>query len=286
MTDAGTRPTLDADSHRTGPGGARLEVLDEAGNGAVVERRIDLHVGDGTTVPGIHWLPASPAGAHPTVCIGHGGFQHKRIDNVLGLARQLVAGLGVGVVALDAPEHGDRVTDPDAAARTLAALRSGDADERRRRLGREARAAMAERARGHVAEWRALLDALGTDERWAAGPFGWWGVSMGTTHGLPLAAADSRIAAAVFGLNALRPGDEAWAAQAAAVTIPVLFLNQWDDELMTREASVALWEALGSREKTMHVNPGRHVEVPRFERDASEAFFRRHLLAPAAGAAA
>jgi dienelactone hydrolase len=256
---------------------ARLEVLDEAGDAAVVERRVDLHV-DGDVVPGIHWLPAAASGPHPTVCIGHGGFQHKRIDNVLGLARQLVAGLGAGVVALDAPEHGDRVTDPDAAARSLAALRRGDADERRRRLGREARAAMAERARTHVTEWRALLDALGADDRWGAGPFGWWGVSMGTTHGLPLAAEDGRIVAAVFGLNALRPGDEDWARQAAAVTIPVLFLNQWHDELMTREASFALWEALGSREKTMHVNPGRHVEVPRFERDASEAFFRRHLL--------
>ena len=62
------------------------------------------------------------------------------------------------------------------------------------------------------------------------------------------------------------------------MTIPVLFLNQWDDELMTRETSLALWEALGSREKTMHVNPGRHVQVPRFERDASEDFFARHLL--------
>jgi hypothetical protein len=58
----------------------------------------------------------------------------------------------------------------------------------------------------------------------------------------------------------------------------VLFLLQWDDELMTRETSLALWDAIGSREKTLHVNPGGHVMVPRFERDASEAFFRRHLL--------
>lgn len=278
MDHAGGRSTPDADT------GARLDVLDENRDGAVVERRVELLV-DGAAVPGIHWLPASVTGAHPTVCIGHGGFQHKRVDNVLGLARQLVANLGVGVVALDAPEHGDRVTDPDGAARTLAALGSADAAERRR-AGREARAGMAERARTHVAEWRALLDALGSDERWTAGPFGWWGVSMGTTHGLPLAAEDRRIAAAVFGLNALRPGDDVWARQAAAVTVPVLFLNQWDDELMTRETSVALWDALGSREKTMHVNPGRHVQVPRFERDASEAFFRRHLLArtgPATG---
>ncbi|HKY68982.1 MAG TPA: hypothetical protein VJM49_21515 [Acidimicrobiales bacterium] len=253
------------------------DILDETTDGIVVERRFTLPV-DGAAVPGIHWLPAAGRGAHPTVCIGHGGFQHKRIDNVLELARQLVTHLGVGVVALDAPEHGDRITDREAARARRAAIAGGDREARRRWFGAEARAAMAERATAHVAEWRALLDRLQTDERWAAGPFGWWGVSMGTTHGLPLAAQDPRIAAAVFGLNALRPGDEAWARQAAAVTIPVLFLTQWDDELMTRDASLALWDALGSTEKTLHVNPGRHVQVPRFERDASEEFFRRHLL--------
>jgi hypothetical protein len=30
----------------------------------------------------------------------------------------------------------------------------------------------------------------------------------------------------------------------------------------------------------MHVNPGRHVQIPRFERDASVDFFRRQLLRP------
>src|SRR3546814_4205677 len=87
-----------------------------------------------------------------------------------------------------------------------------------------------------------------------------------TFHGIPLAAADDRIAAAVFGLNALRPGDDEMAANAAAITIPILFLNQSDDELMTRDAALALWDAFGSAEKTMHINPGGHEQVPRFER--------------------
>src|SRR3546814_6939035 len=77
---------------------------------------------------------------------------------------------------------------------------------------------------------------------------------MGTFHGIPLAAADDRIAAAVFGLNALRPGDDEMAANAADITIPILFLNQSDDELMTRDAALALWDAFGSAEKTMHIN--------------------------------
>ena len=256
---------------------AALEVLDETAADGVVERRVLLRTGE-AEVPGLHWLPADPRPSHPTVCMGHGGFQHKRVDNVLALARQLVVDLGVGVVALDAPEHGERESDPGASERTLAALATGDRDARRRAFGRDARAAMAARAEAHVAEWVALLDALQQDPRWADGPFGWWGVSMGTTHGLPLTATDDRIAAAVFGLNALRPGDERWEAQARAVTVPVLFLTQWDDELMTREASLALWDALGSQDKTLHVNPGRHVEVPRFERRASVDHLGRHLL--------
>lgn len=256
---------------------ARIEVVDEVADGRVVERRFDLIVGE-VVVPGIQWLPDGSAPC-PTVCIGHGGFQHKRIDNVLALARQLVGELGVGAVALDAIEHGERATDPDGSKRALRELASGDREARQRYFGAEARAAMAERAKVHVAEWRVLLDRLEADERTAGGPFGWWGVSMGTTHGVPLVATDARIAAAVFGLNALRPGNDEFANQAAAVMVPVLFLNQWDDELMTRDTSVALWDALGSTEKTMHINPGRHVEVPRFERDASVAFFRRHLHA-------
>lgn len=255
-----------------------MEVIEETEQDGVVTRRFDLVVA-GETVPGLHWLPAGATGPHATVCIGHGGFQHKAYGNVPELAVQLVRNLGVGVVALDAPEHGDRLTDPEAAKKVRARLaRSASEDGKRPGLDPKVLAGMAARVRVHVAEWRALLDALQQDERWAAGPFGWWGVSMGTSHGIPLVAGDERITAAVFGLNALRPGDDEMAAQAAAITIPILFLNQSDDELMTRDAALALWDAFGSTKKTMHINPGGHVQVPRFERQSSEDFFRRHLL--------
>lgn len=254
-----------------------MDVISETETDGVRARRVDLRVGD-EVVPGMHWLPPVD-GPHPTVCIGHGGFQHKRYGNVPKLAIQLVRNLGVGVVALDAPRHGDRVDPAKAkAAREAAAAAMA---EGRRGIDPEVLGAMARRIDQHVGEWRALLDDLQTDERWAAGPFGWWGVSMGTSHGIPLVAQDGRFAAAVFGLNALRPDDEAMRSQAASITIPILFLAQSDDELMTRDAALALWDAFGSAEKTMHLNPGGHVEVPRFERDASEAFFRRHLF-PAA----
>lgn len=49
-------------------------------------------------------------------------------------------------------------------------------------------------------------------------------------------------------------------------------------DVVAQETALALSDAFGSTEKTMHLNPGGHVQVPKFERDANEAFFRRHLL--------
>src|SRR5277367_2739438 len=81
-----------------------VDIISENTQDGVIERRFDLKVGD-EAVPGLHWLPSGASGPHPTVLIGHGGTQHKRVANVLGLARQLVSESGYGVVALDAPGH-------------------------------------------------------------------------------------------------------------------------------------------------------------------------------------
>src|ERR1700722_20727659 len=93
-----------------------MDVIDEVSEKGVIERRFGLVVND-ETVPGIHWIPAGVAAPHPTILIGHGGTQHKRVPNVLGLARKLVRHGGYGVVALDAPGHGDRMTDEQRDAR-------------------------------------------------------------------------------------------------------------------------------------------------------------------------
>jgi dienelactone hydrolase len=267
-----------------------VDIISETAQDGIVERRFDLKVGD-ATVPGLHWLPEAAAAPHPTVLIGHGGTQHKRVPNVLGLARQLVAELGYGVVALDAPGHGERMTEQERAeqearrsARQAGDRQAGDRQAGDRQAGdrlpgppAEFRARMAAAAGQAVAEWQALLDDLGGDPLSAAGPVGYWGVSMGTSFGIPLLAREPRISAAVLGLNALRPGSDQQRADAEAITIPLLFLFQWDDELMTRDAGLALWDAFGSAEKTMHVNPGPHVGIPQFERDAAAAFYRRHF---------
>jgi dienelactone hydrolase len=220
-------------------------------------------------IPGVLWSPAGAASRRPLVLLAHGGGQHKKAPGVQGRARRCVTGCGFAAAAIDAPGSGDRPrTEED--ERFIAEIRAGMATGEAvgPRIARY-NAAQAERA---VPEWRETLDALqaqpGLD-----GPVGFWGLSMGTATGVPLAAAEPRIAAAVFGLA----GHENLAGAAGRVTVPVEFLLQWDDELVPRESGLALFDALDSGEKTLHANPGRHADVPMFEVESSLRFFGRHL---------
>jgi hypothetical protein len=130
-----------------------------------------------------------------------------------------------------------------------------------------------------VGEWKVLVDDVEAGGG-HNGKLGYWGVSMGTLIGLPFVATEPRVNAAVLGLAGLggpMHGSD-FEAAARSLSIPIQFVFQWDDELMTREAGLALFDAIGSKEKTMHINPGGHVFMPLFERDAAEAFFSRHLF--------
>ena len=102
---------------------------------------------------------------------------------------------------------------------------------------------------------------------------------MGTAIGLPFVASEPRIKAAVLGLAGLgnRPGADRFEHAARELTIPVLLVLQWNDELVSQTSGLALFDAISSTEKTLHINPGGHVQIPLFERDAYESFFVRHL---------
>jgi fermentation-respiration switch protein FrsA (DUF1100 family) len=49
---------------------------------------------------------------------------------------------------------------------------------------------------------------------------------------------------------------------ARQITIPLVFLLQWDDELYPREGGLALFDLLASRRKTLRASTGRHMEIP------------------------
>lgn len=257
-----------------------MEIVQEVCERGVIERRVDLKVENGEVVPGIVWLPEGATGPRPTVILGHGGVVHKRAPEVLGLARRLVRHQGYAAVALDAPEHGERITDKEAARNRARALQTRI--DRGQGAGLPAAVAdnqaFASRMGAHVLELRALVADLVSsgfiDDR-----LGYWGMSMGTGIGLRFVASEPRVKAAVLGLAGLGAtmGGTEFEAAARSLRIPILFLFQWDDELITRDSGLALFDAIGSADKTLHVNPGGHVQVPVFENDSAEAFFVRHL---------
>jgi dienelactone hydrolase len=233
----------------------------------VVTERL-FTIGD---APGAVWTPADARGPRPLVLLGHGGGRHSTHPTIVSRARRYVTGAGYAVAALDAPGFGGRPTpreyepfNAEIDELLAAGQNPGDAYARRGVVA----------ARLAIPEWQAAIHALtaldwvGQDAR-----IGYWGVSLGTAIGLPLVAAEPRISAAVLGLMGLPSLEE----PAARLTVPVEFHLQWDDELVPRADGLALFDAIGSTEKTLHANPGRHADGPAFEVDSTERFFARHL---------
>jgi dienelactone hydrolase len=251
-----------------------MKFTSEATEMGVTERGFVIEAG-GEKVPGIIWAPEGAKGPRPLLLQGHGGTQHKRTEGILSRSRGMVRHHGYAVVAIDAPGHGERTT-PEAQQAAQAALTERMRTRSRERPPEEMRT-MAQRSRQAVPEWKATLDAVQKLDYVGEGPVGYWGVSMGTSIGVPFIASEPRIKAAVLGLNGLRPGAEEFEKEAQSITIPLLFVFQWHDQLVSREAGIALFDAFGSREKTMHINPGGHTAIPNFERESYESFYVRHL---------
>lgn len=123
---------------------------------------------------------------------------------------------------------------------------------------------LAERA---VPEWQATIEA----------PIGYSGITLAGAIGIPLAVAEPRVRAAIFGGVLVH---DALLEAARRVTIPVQFLLPWDDAEIERESGLALFDAFASEEKTLHAFPGSHVRVPAERMDTR--FFARQLGGPAA----
>jgi dienelactone hydrolase len=226
---------------------------------------------DGEDVPALLWLPERPQRRRPLVLLGHGGGMQKESPLIDRLGSWLAGGHGIACLAIDLPFHGER-TPPEEIG--LTAL------ERRRRLGLDRWRERNARATGQaVADWRAAMDGAQDRDHLPHGPIGYFGVSMGTRFGVPLIAAEPRIAVAVLGLFGVPAADTAsdFARAARQVSIPILFLQQWDDELFPRDDGLALFELLGSQDKSLHANPGGHLRIPRTEFGHAVQFLRRHL---------
>lgn len=246
-----------------------MRFISETSSGGVLEQLFTLTSPSGE-IPGILWTPDNAAGARPLILMGHGGGQHKRAPGIVSRARRFVAECGFAVTAMDAPAHGDRPRSAEH-DRIIAEMRT------RMQTGGEVTSLLAEvhtlLASQSVPEWCAVLGAVQQLDHVGTGPVGYWGLSLGCGLGVPFIAAEPRVRAAVLGLN----GAETSAEAAARITVPVEFLVQWDDERVPRAASLALFDAFASAEKTLHANPGKHGDVPAFELDSTLRFFSRHL---------
>jgi alpha-beta hydrolase superfamily lysophospholipase len=225
-------------------------------------------------IPGVLWSPAKSVPGAPLMLMGHGGGLHKRAPGLVARALAMVAGLGFSVAAIDVQGHGDRPrSDEDQrwVDEMLAARAAGES------LAPSITAYNGSLADRTVPEWQATIDALQQlPEIGENVPIGYQGMTLATAIGIPLAAADDRIRAAIFGGVFVY---DAILDAAARVAIPMEFLMPLDDPEIDRESALTVFDAFASTEKTLIAFPGSHFGVP--EAQVNTRFFERQFLGPA-----
>lgn len=239
----------------------------------VVER--DFRIGE---IPGVLWTPASTTAGTPLVLMGHGGGLHKRSAGLVARARDAVRSDGFAVAAIDAPGHGDRPRSDEDQQWVETMLADRAAERSMAATIAAFNGSLAERA---IPEWQTTMDVLQQlPEIGTGAPIGFTGMTLASAIGIPLAARDSRIRAAIFGGVFVY---DAITRAAEQVTVPIEFLLPWNDDELDRDAGLALFDAFGSTEKTLHAFPGSHFTVPVERIDTR--FLQRHLHRPDAAAA-
>ncbi|MET9114459.1 alpha/beta hydrolase [Streptomyces longwoodensis] len=221
-------------------------------------------------IPGTLWTPGSDAPL-PLVLMAHNNGLPKADPRLVARARYTAA-RGFAVATIDAAGCGDRprsAAAEQARAELRRAVQAGrPADE----LDELFESLVGPLVTGAVPEWRATLDALLRlpDIDGPVGYSGGW-----TALGIRLAVAEPRIVAAGFFAGGYVP--RAQREEAHLVTVPLLFLLQWDDEGNPRRRALDLFDAFGSKEKTLHANLGGHTGTPAFELEDGCRFLERHL---------
>ena len=220
-------------------------------------------------VPGILWTPGSASPPTPLILIGHPGGLHKMHPRLAGRARHYAAEYGFAAATIELPGSGDRPRS--------AAAEQARADLRRAMVAGEpvgeiVDALVLPLVEKAVPEWQATLDALLSPPE-IDGPVGYAGGVIAI--GIRLAVVEPRISAAVFFAGSFVPAT--LFEEARQITIPLQVLLQWDDEGNDRQSALDLFDAFGSKEKTLHANLGGHAGVPQFEVDDGARFFARHL---------
>ncbi|MFF9772706.1 dienelactone hydrolase family protein [Streptomyces sp. NPDC013978] len=226
-------------------------------------------------IPGTLWMPEwtperTPASAAPLplILMAHNNGMPKADPRLVARARYTAA-RGYAVATIDAAGCGDRprsAADERARAELGRAMRAGEP------LDDIAASVIGPLVENAVPDWRTTLDAL-LQLPGIGGPVGYSG--GWAALGIRLATVEPRIAAAGFHAGGFVP--RAQREEARQVTVPLLFLLQWDDEGNPRQRALDLFDAFGSKEKTLHANLGGHTGTPWFELEDGCRFFDRHL---------
>ncbi|MGN9845828.1 alpha/beta hydrolase [Nonomuraea sp. H19] len=231
----------------------------------VVEREFTLG-----EIPGILWTPSSASAPVPLILLGHPPLGLRKMYPRLVVRARQAAADGFAAATIELPGSGDRPR--------LAGAEQAGADLRRAMeagepVGDEIIDALilplVDKA---VPEWQATLDALLSLPE-IGGPVGYSGGVI--SIGIRLAVVEPRIVAAGFFAGSFVP--RTMFEEARQVTIPLHVLLQWDDEGNDRQAALDLFDAFGSKEKTLHANMGGHTGVPQFAGEDAAGFFARHL---------
>ncbi|MET7474331.1 alpha/beta hydrolase [Streptomyces sp. NPDC005648] len=230
----------------------------------VVEREFTLG-----EIPGTLWTPgpASASAPVPLILMAHNNGLPKSQSRLVARGRHTAA-YGYAVAAIDAAGCGDRprsAADEQARADLRRAMQAGEpVDEIFESL-------VGPLVANAAPEWRTTLDVL-LALPGIGGPVGYSGWMA---LGIRLAVAEPRIAAAGFFAGGFVP--RAQREEARRVGVPLLMLLQWDDEGNPRQRALDLFDAFGTREKTLHANMGGHTGTPWFEGEDVNRFYGRHL---------
>ncbi|MFI8421044.1 alpha/beta hydrolase [Streptomyces sp. NPDC085479] len=221
-------------------------------------------------IPGILWTPVAPSAPAPLILLSPPPLGLRQTyPRLVARARQAAAD-GFATATIELPGSGGRPRLPGAEQAVTDLRRALDAGER---VSDEVIDALVlplvDQA---VPEWQTTLDALLALPE-IGGPVGYSGGVI--SIGIRLAVVDPRISAAVLFAGSYVP--RAMFEEARQVSIPLHVLLQWDDEGNDRQAALNLFDAFGSKEKTLNANMGGHTGVPQFAGDAAAQFFTRHL---------
>ncbi len=208
-------------------------------------------------IPGVLWLPSSGADVPAVVLIQHGGSGDKFDPSVQEVAKALLS-TGLGVAAIDGPIHGERrVQCVDKEVLLDEFLRLWDEDPQ---------------IEDFAGDWLHVIARLIALPRLRSARLGWFGLSMGTAYGLEVLSRCNAIEASVIGKwSSNYRNSHHLVSSAKGIHGSTLFIQHWDDEIFDRAGTLALFDAIGSRDKRLHVYTGSHFGRSREELEAAIA---------------